>query len=65
MVWTGAAITTANPFGPAFWLSIGGAIGGSAQQNPATFLGGFFLSALLAALGIALVVGVGHARITP
>jgi threonine/homoserine/homoserine lactone efflux protein len=65
MVWTGAAIATANPFGPAFWLSIGGAIGGSAQQHPVTFLGGFFLGALLAALGIALLVGIGHARITP
>jgi threonine/homoserine/homoserine lactone efflux protein len=65
MAWTGAAIATANPFGPAFWLSIGGAMGGSAQQHPAMFLGGFFLGALLAALGIALVVGIGHARITP
>ena len=65
MVWTGAAIATANPFGPAFWLSIGGAMGSRAQQHPATFLGGFFLGALLAAVGIALVVGLGHARITP
>ena len=65
MAWTGAAIATANPFGPAFWLSIGGAMAGSAQQHPATFLGGFFLGALLAAVGIALLVGIGHARITP
>ena len=65
MVWTGAAIATANPFGPAFWLSIGGALGISAQQHPVTFLGGFFLGALLAAIGIALLVGIGHARITP
>ena len=65
MFWTGAAIATANPFGPAFWLSIGGAMGSSAQHHPATFLGGFFLGALLAAVGIAVVVGIGHARITP
>jgi chemosensory pili system protein ChpE len=65
MVWTGAAIATANPFGPAFWLSIGGAMGQGAQQHPLTFLGGFFLGALLAAVGIALLVGIGHARITP
>ena len=65
MAWTGAAIATANPFGPAFWLSIGGAMGHGAQQHPAAFLGGFFLGALLAAVGIALLVGIGHARITP
>jgi threonine/homoserine/homoserine lactone efflux protein len=64
MAWTGAAIATVNPFGPAFWLSIGGALGGSAQ-HPVTFLGGFFLGALIAAVGIALLVGIGHARITP
>jgi threonine/homoserine/homoserine lactone efflux protein len=65
MAWTGAAIATANPFGPAFWLSIGGAMGLGAQQHPAAFLGGFFLGALLAAVGIALLVGSGHALITP
>jgi chemosensory pili system protein ChpE len=65
MAWTGAAIATANPFGPAFWLSIGSAMSGSAQQQPATFLGGFFLGALLAGVTIALLVGIGHARITP
>ncbi len=65
MVWTGAAIATANPFGPAFWLSIGGAMGGSAQHHPATFLGGFFLGALLASMGIALLVGLWHTRLTP
>jgi chemosensory pili system protein ChpE len=65
MAWTGAAIATANPFGPAFWLSIGGAMGQGAQQHPATFLGGFFVGALLATVGIALLVGIGHARITP
>ena len=65
MFWTGAAIATANPFGPAFWLSIGGAMGNGAQQQPITFLGGFFLGALLAGVTIALLVGIGHARITP
>ena len=65
MVWTGAAIATANPFGPAFWLSIGGAMSGSAQQHPATFLGGFFLGALLTSVGIALLVGLWHTCLTP
>src|SRR5262245_32803052 len=46
MAWMGAAMATANPFGPAFWLSIGGAMGHGAQQHPVTFLGGFFLGAL-------------------
>jgi hypothetical protein len=40
-------------------------MGSSVQQHPATFLGGFFLGALLASLAIALLVGIGHARITP
>ena len=64
MAWTGAAIATANPFGPIFWLSIGGALGGSAQQHPASFLGSFFLGALIGAMGIAVVVGIGAARIS-
>lgn len=65
VAWTGVAIATTNPFGPAFWLSIGSALGPSALQHPATFLGGFFLGALLTGVGIAVLAGLGHARITP
>lgn len=62
---TCVAIAIANPFGPAFWLSIGGTLEPGVYGGAATFLGGFFLGSLLAALSIALLVGIGHTRITP
>ncbi len=63
--WTGVAVAVANPFGPAFWLSIGGTLGQGAEHSAPLFLGGFFIGSLLAAVGIVLLVGLGHTRITP
>jgi chemosensory pili system protein ChpE len=63
-VWTGVAIATANPLAPIFWVSVSGSLGESTQQ-PLAFLGGFAFGALLAGIGIALLVGLWHARLTP
>jgi chemosensory pili system protein ChpE len=64
-LWTGIALATANPFGPAFWVSLNGVLGHSPQHHTAAFFGGFFLGSLLASLGIALLAGTWRRWITP
>jgi chemosensory pili system protein ChpE len=63
--WTGMLLAVANPYGVAFWLSIDSAMLHGAPDHVAAFLGGFFLGALLVALGVALLVGHSRVRITP
>jgi chemosensory pili system protein ChpE len=63
-LWTGAAIATANPLAPIFWVSVMGSLGGS-TQHPLAFLGGFAVGELVVGGGIALLVGLWHTRLTP
>jgi chemosensory pili system protein ChpE len=63
-LWTGMALATANPLAPVFWMSVSGALGGSTQQLLA-FLGGFAVGALMAGVGIALLIGLWQTRLTP
>jgi len=63
--WTGVAISVANPYVIAFWLSVGGTIIQDPQRHGAEFLGGFFLGSLLLSLTIALLVGRCRSCLTP
>jgi threonine/homoserine/homoserine lactone efflux protein len=59
----GAAISLANPFAVAFWLTIGGSVLHQAHRNGVLFLGGFFLSVVVWAVGMPAVLGWGRAAV--
>jgi threonine/homoserine/homoserine lactone efflux protein len=63
--WIGLGLAVANPFGPAFWLTVSGSIGQQSQVHAVTFLSGFVLGTLLSSLLIALLAGQWRARLTP
>jgi threonine/homoserine/homoserine lactone efflux protein len=63
--WMGLVLAVANPYGIAFWLSVDSAILRSSHHHTVAFLSGFFLSNLLAALIIALLVGRSRLCVTP
>lgn len=56
----GAAISLANPFAVAFWVSVGGTVLHQAHRNGLLFLGGFFLSVLLWAVSLPVLLGWGR-----
>jgi len=61
---TGLAISLANPFTIAFWLSLGGSVIQHSQANGLGFLIGFFSGCLLSSVLVAVLAGRGTARIT-
>lgn len=63
--WAGVAIATANPLAPAFWVSLGGVIGGGGPRDLGVLVAGFFLGGAFTGGVIALLVGLWSTRISP
>jgi chemosensory pili system protein ChpE len=63
--WAGVAISIANPYSIAFWLSVGGSIMQQSQRQGVVFLSGFFLGSLLSSLLIARLVGQWRSHVSP
>lgn len=66
---TGVVVSVGNPFAIAFWLGVGGSTVFAAIANPqwrhyAAFFTAFMLGATAWALFIALMVGLGHKRMS-
>jgi threonine/homoserine/homoserine lactone efflux protein len=63
--WIGVAISIANPYSIAFWLSVGGTLMQNSHHHGLVFLCGFILGSLASSLLIACLVGYWCLRITP
>lgn len=57
----GVAMATVNPWGPIFWLGVGGGLSaGGALASPVAFLGSFFLGTVLWAVVVAIVIALAR-----